>query len=89
VTEINGRLTERRLSELERDVGRLEERTEAIPVLSAKSEQQTTEIKSLRDEIKDLRTEIGKLRSTLITFSLGITSSAVAVLIGILVVSNQ
>lgn len=78
----NGRLTERRLSELERDVGRLQERTEQIPVL-------TVEVARLKDEVKGLKDEVKSLRTTLITFSLGISGSAIAVLIGILVVSQQ
>lgn len=80
--EQNGRLTERRLSDLERDVGRLEERTEQVPVLVQR-------IAALEARVSEQTAEIKSLRATLITFSLGVSGSAVAILVGILVVSQQ
>lgn len=68
--------TDRRLADVERDVGRLQERVEGIPVLN---EQNT----GLRRDMTALAEEVGGLRRALIGFALSVAGSAALVVYGL------
>ena len=67
---------ERRLTQIEADIKRLEDKVEQLPVLNER-------LNGIEKTMGELTDNVKSLRNTLITFALTVAGSAIAVLLGL------
>lgn len=80
---------ERRIADLERTVGRLEERAEQVPVLGVEMRQVRSDLGLLRDEVKSLAGDVKGLRGNILAFAFTVAAGTIGLVITMIVTTQQ